>query len=383
MIYFAMPPHRSVHFWKNSVALLIAATLIGFILCELTLQALHHVNPSFIIKKRGGGNHPANLISPAPPLDYGLTPNFEGRDVNPHGDFDVPVKINRHGFRDMDRIYLAENAYIMAVGDSIIYGEGVRLEESFLSLLENRFQKEVSPSIHVIKAGVPGYSEHQALDLLEARYELFKPRMVILGVTASEGWRNIKGYQNEQGFIVDSRLEKKYFRFGDQLFASNLKNPTLAYLDAWQEAHFLLPTFLRQRRKFLKERFFGGGDKKENSRIPDDAAMPPESIKATDAQLARFAELGRKLNFVPVVLAKDHSPERNKKIVETAKDKGLFALDLAPLFSVGGGNIAFTFPHDGHWNASTHRMVAELLYNFLTNQGIMEDAGVESAPRQL
>lgn len=102
-----MTPHRSAYFRKNSIALLITTTFLGFILCELTLQILHHANPDFIIKKRGGGNHPANLISPAPPLDYRLTPDFEGRDVNPYGDFDIPVKINHYGFRDVDQTYRA------------------------------------------------------------------------------------------------------------------------------------------------------------------------------------------------------------------------------------------------------------------------------------
>ncbi|MBI4431691.1 MAG: hypothetical protein HY587_08280 [Candidatus Omnitrophica bacterium] len=351
---------------KQSALLLLASLFMGLALSESTLQILFKINPGFIIKKRAGGNHPADLVRASNTLDYELTPDFTGRDVNPQGDFDVAVQINQYGFRDFDRGYDPNAFHIMAIGDSIMYGEGVELEQSFLALVEKRIQETFNPAVQIIKAGVPGYSEKQAVDLLESRYDLFKPEIVILGVTPPESWRNVTGYRNEQGFVVDSRLDKQYFRFEDRLFASNSPNRILAYIETWTEAHFLLPTFIRQRRKFLAEKFSRKG---EGIAIPpEESQMSFDELEPIFKQLDRFIDLGKMLGFTPVILLKGYSEADGKTISDYAANKGIPALDLAPLFKVGGGKVLYAFPHDGHWNASTHRLVAEILYNFLVTQ---------------
>ncbi len=351
--------------------LLFVSIVMALALSETMLQLLHRIHPDLVLKKKIGGNHPADLIRHSDTLDYELAPNFSGRDINPYGDFDVSTKINSQGFRDFERKYDPAHSYLMVVGDSIMYGEGVELEESFPALLEKRLWETTDPAIQIIKAGVPGYSERQALELLEARFDLFKPNIVILGVTPTEAWRNSTGYRNEQGFIVDSRLKKQYFRFGNELFASEIQNRPLAYLEAWSEAHFLLPTFIRQRRKFLREKFLK--KKTENGTSSEEKKITPEELSPTLGQLDRFVELSHKLGFSPVVFIKGYNESAGKTISDYANAKGAFALDLAPLFKVGEGKVLYAFPHDGHWNASTHRMVSEILYNFLMTQKLIPE----------
>ncbi|GEM_PF-2936033 len=359
---------------KKEIVLFLLAVLVGTVLSECALQILHKVHPSFIIKKRIGGNHPADLVHHSDVIDYELTPNFKGRDINPNGDFDVQVIINTDGIRDFEEELNPEQFKIMIIGDSIMYGEGVKLEENFPAILEKRLQETVNASARVIKAGVPGYSERQALDLLESKFELFKPQVVILGVTPTESWRNVTGYRNEQGFIVDSRLKKQYFRFGNELFASNIQSRPLAYLEAWSEAHFLLPTFLRQRMKFITEKL-SHRRKVESAQI-EETEINSLELLPTIGQLDRFLLLSDKLNFTPVLFIKGYRLQAGRIISDYAKERGAAALDLAPLFKVGEGKVLYTFPHDGHWNSSTHKMVSEILYNFLVTSVIPAYAGV-------
>lgn len=85
-----------------------------------------------------------------------------------------PVHVNRAGFRDVER-GPKTRPRALSLGDSSIYGYGVRDAEVFTSLLEQRFDADF------IDGGVPGYSTYQSLNLLDMRGLALDPDLLIVG----------------------------------------------------------------------------------------------------------------------------------------------------------------------------------------------------------
>lgn len=85
-----------------------------------------------------------------------------------------PVHINMLGFRDRDRGEKTRPR-VLALGDSSVYGFGVRDDEVFTHLLESTFDADF------INGAVPGYSTFQALNLLDMRGFALEPDLLIVG----------------------------------------------------------------------------------------------------------------------------------------------------------------------------------------------------------
>ncbi len=104
---------------------------------------------------------------------------------NPSGYFDnrncITYRINGHGFRDHEFKPKKDDVFrIMVVGDSLTFGEGVRLEDTYPKVLEGLLQDQ-GLSVEVLNLGVNGYDVKDEVALLNSRLNLFFPDMVIWG----------------------------------------------------------------------------------------------------------------------------------------------------------------------------------------------------------
>ena len=79
----------------------------------------------------------------------------------------VAVSVNSHGFRGppIQTEKTVGTRRILVVGDSSVYGHGVRQSATFAHQLDEL----LGESIEVINLGVPGYSSSQSLNLLALR----------------------------------------------------------------------------------------------------------------------------------------------------------------------------------------------------------------------
>lgn len=90
-------------------------------------------------------------------LIYELTPNKCGN--------------NSHGYFDSEYDYR-----ILVIGDSVAQGQGVKINQNFSNLLENKLNGETSKKKYeVITLAVTGYSTSQELVLLENEAEKYSP----------------------------------------------------------------------------------------------------------------------------------------------------------------------------------------------------------------
>ena len=92
------------------------------------------------------------------------------------------VRINSQGFRDyeyeVDR--LTNTIRIAAVGDSITFGEGVDLEDTYVKQLEEILNDYCSNKIEVLNFGASGASTINELELIQKKVLLYKPDILLL-----------------------------------------------------------------------------------------------------------------------------------------------------------------------------------------------------------
>lgn len=127
-----------------------------------------------------------------------------------HEEVGVPVHVNALGLRDRDRGEKARPR-ALALGDSSVYGFGVRDEEVFTTLLE------VGGAAEFVNAAVPGYSTYQALNLLDMRGWALSPDLLVVGTlwsdnnfdsfTDRELLASYAGWQASPGRSLRMRLE--------------------------------------------------------------------------------------------------------------------------------------------------------------------------------
>ena len=95
----------------------------------------------------------------------------------------VNVKTNQNGLRDEKEIKSKSNSYKIAfIGDSFVFGWGVKYEDTIGKLIENKLNKIIScdKKIEVYNLGVGNYNSSQQLALFNELKEKLNPDFVIL-----------------------------------------------------------------------------------------------------------------------------------------------------------------------------------------------------------
>jgi hypothetical protein len=164
---------------KKKLALAAFSILVALLLAEAALRILGigatgRGSPWF-----AGGNHPRWLFQPDPESGYTLRPGFRGREIAPGEEFDVAVAIDSRGLRDHPHA-APPFPVVLAVGDSMTFGEGVPVEGAYPAVLER------TTRMRVHNAGVPGYGSGQMLVRLRRLIPALEPALVVM--TLSPFW---------------------------------------------------------------------------------------------------------------------------------------------------------------------------------------------------
>ncbi|MDB4139225.1 hypothetical protein N9746_01755 [Candidatus Thioglobus sp.] len=156
---------KNIHFYLITLLFSVVLTLV---FAEITARVLWPTTwgiPAFAV--------------PDPQRFYVLAKNYKGWWQ------DQPVQTNNFRMRD-NRDYKVEkeaNTFrILLLGDSVTFGDGNRLEETWPYQLENML-KSWEPNVdwQVWNAGVPGYDAVTELRTLKAIGPIYNPDLVIIG----------------------------------------------------------------------------------------------------------------------------------------------------------------------------------------------------------
>lgn len=335
-----------MHTATKKAGCLVAATLVSLAATELGLRLAGIGSRERGAPWYAGGNHPRHLFAPDAAAGYRLRANFRGREVARSGEFDLPVAVDDLALRaGSGRVEPADRrGGVLALGDSLTFGEGVDFDQTWTRLLEQRL------GVPVVNAGVPGFSTRQMTALLDEHLQRFSPRVVL--VTFSPRWdlaRCQEPFVYREGFIVAASQAPLLHLAGDNLEQVRLSNPRLAALAAQlagrsRLAHLLLVARAGtppQRAGALRWR-------------PDSPCLAALVDARERSQRAGAAFL--------VVLADSLSPAFQtdaRAAAELLRERGVELVRLDHLLPED--RQALHYPVDLHWNAAGHRAVAAAL----------------------
>ena len=122
------------------------AILITLFICFLLLEVILRIFTEASVTPGYERTHPERR--------YEFKPNFRGKTCG------AELKINLYGLRDYERpISKAEGVYRICIfGDSITFGYGVNIEDTFSKVLERKLNKVYKKPVQVFNFGIPSYN---------------------------------------------------------------------------------------------------------------------------------------------------------------------------------------------------------------------------------
>lgn len=342
---------------KKEILLALSVCFLSFFLFLIIFEV---VSRSFNINFRReeailGGYHQRNLVIADHDIGYRLRPSFNSKEINQLDDFIVDVDINSQGFRDFERNLSQCSSFIIGLGDSFTFGDGVMLNETYLALLEKKLNNN-SIDINryttcILKAGVYGYGLHQMIGLYEKIHDIYKPKIVMLGYIPADISRIQNGFVELNGWSVAEawlpvlnpcqngyiEIEKKYFH----------KFNHFLYCNSYSYRFF-------ESNKITKPVF--------NILVP--TAVPPVFHSNRKTPEEYFLDLKRitKQDNSTLIIFPFCQEDTSFSVFFNENNITYYPIACEPFWH---------FKYDGHWNAVGHKYVAEKIRAALKENGFV------------
>src|SRR3954454_18474596 len=337
---------------RKKLALSAASILITLLVAEIALRvlgigAIGRGSPWF-----AGGSHPRFLFQAAAASGYALRPGLRGEEIAPSQEFKVPVAVDGQGLRVQPHP-APPRPGVLAIGDSITFGEGVPADATFSAVLE----KELG--VRVDNAGVPGYSSAQMLGRLRGYLPVLHPRVVV--VTLSPTWdreRCVAPFVYKDGYIVAREFVDRLVVLDGNLYLYETRRlPPLGVVSAYAKrysylARLALPALSDAARKAILHR-------------PEDRPTEAADVETTARNLQQARQLASQSGAAFLAVMVDDRGEgfrRDRQLLQ--KRLGELGVpwvaaddQLVPAERWG----KLRYPLDTHWNAAGHRAAGEAL----------------------
>ncbi len=316
---------------------------------------------------------PSDMVSIDPDLGFRMVANYRGvMAMN-----DAAVETNSWGLRDREfGPRSADTLRIYVLGDSMVFGFGVRAEDTFPRLLETTLRDRLHRDVEVVNGGVPGYGTLQELEFFEQTVEQVQPDLVLVAVALLND-------------IADNR------KFAERTRERQRPRGVLWKTLRWLRSRSQLYMTLRRYRHAT------GGEAVMQIHAPHPSAGTERALRLTERTLLRFAQVARERGvdfgvlISPVyrqtsVQAWQHAlatydldaaaytrDQPNRRLVSFAQAAGLRVLDLLPVLDAHRSEDLYF--HE-HWRPRGHAAVADAVADFLAQNGAVEDAGDGGRP---
>jgi lysophospholipase L1-like esterase len=155
---------------------LLVAVVVFFVSGELLARVLG------IVDRLNGYTRQLFVRGPSADLPYRLRPGLET------ALFGIPVRVNQLGFRGPD-ITTPPGAgvrRVVVLGDSVVFGQGVREDETVAARLARRLAATGTERVEVWNAGVQGYDTVAQAALLESVVLGLHPAVVVVGMSLND-----------------------------------------------------------------------------------------------------------------------------------------------------------------------------------------------------
>jgi lysophospholipase L1-like esterase len=360
-----------------------------------------------------------------PILGWELIPNIEYYAFNDVLEYKTKVRINSWGLRD-DEIDLSKDdkMIILTLGDSYTFAHEVEKEKTFVELLERRLSSTLHQDIEIINAGRQGYGTAQELlfyeelierglrpdvvflvfstnDILDNQcldsfmrnlgiwpcFEIVDNTLKLVQLPRMSKTHNNKKISNRGGyrdwslsrFIKDLRLYKLIYT---KLFYLAINHPDIVVFLKSYGIHIKTPRMPDTVNGWYTDRSSYGWLltkallKRLKQRVEENGGrfvmiLMPSTLQYSKGK-QRLLKSFLNMPEVKKFLNDYNKPQRLLKAF--CKANSIPVIDLLPGFeaamhSRGATMSPFFFPYNGHLNPEGHRLVADLIYNYIMNNG--------------
>jgi len=277
-----------------------------------------------------------------------------------HYTYDNPVSVNSLGLRGPEPgSKRPGEVRILALGDSLVYGQGVGDEATLPAQLERILRTRHGP-VTVVNGGMRHYNTAQEVGLLEELAPRIDPDVVLLC------W-----YRNDVQLVNIPALFRRMRDRGTVTFDVGGR------MEGWTLAKWRLRQLLR-RSALLMELH-------DVYRVwtapPDEPAAIRTGLAMVEGQLHRLTQLATErgfrvgvaiLPFPGILLAKDPDLSIEERLATITRSLALPTIDLRPTVAglTGNGPLPVV-PYDGHYDEAANGVMAEEIARFLEASGLL------------
>ena len=316
--------------------LLLFSTIISILALEQSYRFYLFGNASFSINKMNSINGLGELgfLKPSnnSEIVFELKPNLNALHKL------VNLETNSAGLRDKEySLTKSENTFRVAViGDSFVMADGIEIEETFHSLLEERLNKEGGDiTYQFINFGVSAYSLRQYLEVMKHKAKAYDPDLILVGFCP----RNDQYIPEEQKYRDVPKAYSFFHFYSIQAFIDVFKRGT--YYD--DDIYYMEKELTRNE---------------------------PFSDKQRRYMIQVFSEMNdfSKQNNIPIVIIYldiFYNEKFADKLEEIALQKSLYFVNVSLPFKGQGYDEYIIYPIDSHPNRKAHQIFADVLYDYL------------------
>lgn len=293
-------------------------------------------------------------------------------------EYNIPISINSQGQRDNEyQLQKAEKTYRIAIiGDSYTEGLQVPLDATAAKKLEAKLSQD-APNYEVINFSVSGFGIDQKY--LYTKYKIlnYKPDMIILFFSANDLDDLLRDgteiYQDKIIFNSNIRQEGNTYPIKNILRKLHIFNfiyekiPTRALQGSGQgiPLEYLLyqgieneqiSKYLNLSESLILESAYLAWDNNAAFLLVIGADRVQTNQQRTQAFIEQYNVDHFDGGFI------------NQKISTFAAKNNISYLDLLPIFQKRYNNQELFFQFDGHWNSNGHELVAQALYEVISNK---------------
>jgi len=316
-----------------------------------------------------------SLYAEHPVRGYTLKPGAHHRYVTP--EVDVAIDVSSDGLRDttLAAIQRADRR-ILAVGNSFTMGLAVANEDTWGKQLERLLAaQDPRHSVHVVNAGVAGYSPRQIRLRMEELFPIVRPQAVIFELTTETFGRMFHPNILFAGTLIRADVLPGIRSVRGGLLYSPYKQPWLRSVDYWLNLHLQLGAHILRRASAIL------------GAIPRDTVDQADTAWIRRAMQPTLQELSaahgfaaaRRVPFI-VLLANPQLPGGaysplesfyNGIVIERCRKERIKYVDLLPTLmrESGGSRPIFRTGHDQHWTPAAHALAARALLDSISPRG--------------
>ena len=316
--------------------LLLISTVLSFLALEQSYRFFLFGSASFSISKMNSinGLGELGLLKGSDNLEivYELVPNANALHKL------VVFRTNSAGLRDKEySLAKGEDTFRVAViGDSFVMADGITIEETFHSLLEDRLNKESEDiTYQFINFGLSAYNLRQYLEVMKHKALAYDPDLILVGFCP----RNDQYIPEEQTYKDVPRTYPFFHLYSIQ-----------ALIDIYQRGSYYDDDVAYMEKELARNEPFSGKQGRYMTQV--------------FSEMNDFSEQ----NDIPIIVVYIDIFYNEKfayRLEEIVLKNNLYFVNASTPFKGQDFNDYIIYPIDSHPNGEAHQLMADVIYDYL------------------